>query len=219
MQKVVKVNLGCGPNAIKGWVNIDKSWRVPLSRFPFLKIFLRPLSSWGLITRDSLNDIPADLRVRRHDVSKGLPFNDNEVDYIFTSHMLEHLSEDKAIFVLKECLRILKNGGVLRVLVPDLSLLIKEYLKNKKAGDATAADRFIEGLNLPGTGRSRPLVNRITSQGHQWIYDFDSLAHRLYDAGFREVKKRESRKGEVPDLQLLGEGVLHPDSLYLEAKK
>lgn len=219
MKKIIKVNLGCGEAAVKGWINIDKSWRVLLSRFPRLKIFLRLFPSWGLVTRESFNDISPALEVRRHDVSKGLPFNNDEVDYIFTSHMLEHLTRDKASFVLKECYRTLKTGGVLRILAPDLSLLIEEYVKNKQASDRTAADKFMRSMELHGIGDSRLLLNRILGKRHQWMYDFDSLSYRLRDIGFKEVRKCEPGQGEIPDLQLLGEGRLHPDSLYLEAKK
>lgn len=220
MPEIVKVNLGCGPKAVKGWINLDKTWKVYLTRFPVLKIPLRFLTALGLASKiNPGEEIPVELGVRRHDVAKGLPFKDSEVDYIYSSHMLEHLSRDKADFVLRECYRALKSGGVLRLVVPDLGLLIDEYIQGKQAGDATAADRFVTSVNLSDIKHSKPLLNRILGTGHQWIYDFDSLAHRLYDVGFKEVKKCKARKGEVPDLQLLDEGELHPDSLYLEAKK
>jgi len=220
VQKAMKVNLGCGPKAVKGWVNLDKTWKVYLTRFPFLKIPLRFLSAMGLVNRlNSDEEIPAELGVKRHDVAKGLPFKDNEADYIYSSHMLEHLSRSKADFVLKECYRVLKSGGVLRLVVPDLYLLIEEYIKGKQTGEATSADRFIENLNLSDTKKSKRLINRILSQGHQWIYDFDSLAYRLSSIGFSEVNKCTPGQGEVPDLQQLDEGELHPDSFYLEARK
>jgi len=220
MQKAMKVNLGCGPKAVTGWVNIDKTWKVYLTRFPVLKILLRFLTVLGLVNRLTPGEeIPSELGVRRHDVAKGLPFKDNEVDYIYSSHMLEHLSRSKADFVLTECYRVLKSGGVLRLVVPDLNLLIEEYVKGKQAGDATAADSFIESLNLSDTGKSKRLINRLISQGHQWISDFDSLAYRLSSIGFSEVNRCIPRQGETPDLQLLDEGGLHPDSFYLEARK
>ena len=220
MEKLKKVNLGCGAKAVKGWINIDKSWKVYLPRFPLLKIPLRLLAALGLVSRiTSVDEIPAELGVRRHDVSKGLPFRNNEIDCIYTSHMIEHLARDEANLVLKECYRTLKNGGIVRIAVPDLGLLIEEYVKGKQAGDAAAADRFLASIGLADLGDSRPFINRILGKGHQWIYDFDSLAYRLHDVGFKEVKKCEPRQGEIPDLQLLNEGELHPDSIYLEAMK
>jgi len=220
MQKVTKVNIGCGPKAVQGWVNLDKTWKVYLTRFPVLQILLRFLTVLGLANKLTPGEeLPAELGVKRHDVAKGLPFTDNEVDYIYSSHMLEHLSRNKADFVLKECYRVLKSGGVLRLVLPDLRLLIEEYLKNKQAGDATAADKFIESLNLSDNENPKRLINRVLSQGHQWVYDFDSIVYQLSRIGFNEVNKQTPRQGETPDLQLLDEGELHPDSLYLEAKK
>ena len=219
MSNTVKVNLGCGAKPVRGWVNVDKSWRVLLSRFPIVKNFLRLLYSRGLMTGDSLDDIPADAKVKRHDVSKGLPFADSEVEYVYTSHMLEHLPRDKAHFVLRECYRVLKVDGVLRIVVPDLRLLVDNYIKSKQAGDSAAADRFMEGIGLHGIGDTRPLLNRILGKRHQWAYDYDSLADVLRHVGFKDVTRLEPGKGAIPDLQLLDEGEIHPDSLYLEGRK
>ena len=216
----MKMNLGCGPKAVKGWINLDSTWKVYLTRFPVLKVPVRFLSILGLVNRlTPAEELPAELGIRRHDVANGLPFKDNEVDYIYSSHMLEHLSRSKADYVLRECYRVLKTGGVLRLILPDLELLVEAYLKDKQAGDTAAADKFIEGLNLSGAGKSKRFINRIISQGHQWIYDFDSVVYRLSNIGFSEVNRCTPRQGEVPDLPLLDEGELHPDSFYLEAKK
>jgi len=59
-----------------------------------------------------------------------LPFEDNFVDIIYCSHFLEHLSSNQANTFIKECYRILKKNGIIRVVVPDLENIVKEYLKN-----------------------------------------------------------------------------------------
>jgi len=220
MKMLTKLNIGCGPKAVKGWINLDKSWKVYLTRFPVLKVPLRFLATLRLINRlTPSEELPAELGIRRHDVARGLPFKDNEVDCIYSSHMLEHLSRSKANFVLEECYRVLKSDGILRLVVPDLHLLIEEYLRGKQDGDALSADNFIEGLHLLSTRHSKRFINRIMSQGHQWIYDFNSLRYRLSRIGFSEINKCQPKQGGIPDLQLLDEGELHPDSFYLEARK
>lgn len=50
------------------------------------------------------------------DIEKGLPFDDNSVDEIFCSHVLEHVKD--LIFVMNEFWRVLKSGGKLFILVP-----------------------------------------------------------------------------------------------------
>lgn len=52
------------------------------------------------------------------DVEKGLPFDDNSVDEIFTSHFLEHITQDKMDFFMFECWRVLKNKGKFICIVP-----------------------------------------------------------------------------------------------------
>lgn len=71
--------------------------------------------------------------VKEHNLLKGLPFVDNQFDVIYHSHLLEHLPKEKASDFLKECLRVLKPGGIMRVVVPDLENIVKEYLKHLNA--------------------------------------------------------------------------------------
>jgi hypothetical protein len=63
--------------------------------------------------------------------------NDNRINFknveqIYTSHMLEHISEEKGLIFLKSCLNILGKNGVIRIEVPDVDILIKDYLDSRK---------------------------------------------------------------------------------------
>jgi predicted SAM-dependent methyltransferase len=62
------------------------------------------------------------------DLGGRLPFSDREFDALYHSHLLEHLPKQKAPFFLRECFRILKPGGILRVVVPDLEKICRLYL-------------------------------------------------------------------------------------------
>lgn len=53
------------------------------------------------------------------DVTKGLPFGENTIDYIYSQDFLEHLPTESKIFVMNEIWRVLKNGGVMEHLVPN----------------------------------------------------------------------------------------------------
>lgn len=64
------------------------------------------------------------------DLTKGIPFPDNEFDVVYHSHILEHFAKDKAPLFLKECYRVLKLGGIIRIAVPDIEQIIKEYTIN-----------------------------------------------------------------------------------------
>ena len=152
IKMAVKLNLGCGPKPFKGWINIDKSWNIYLYRVPLLKnLVLKLLLSIGWVTKDAIVhviDYPPDLDIRRCDVRKGLKFNDMSVDCIYTSQMLEHLHKEDAMFVLKECYRVLKKDGVLRVVVSDLKLYTEEYINKEESSDGN--DTLVH-----------PLLNRV----------------------------------------------------------
>src|SRR5262252_1640036 len=110
----IKVNIGCGLSGISGWHNLDNSPTITLARIPLVKRLLK------------IPDWPRD--VRRYDVRKGLQFADGSVRYIYSSHTFEHFTYAESLAVAKECFRVLMPEGILRVVVPDLSLIVREYL-------------------------------------------------------------------------------------------
>ena len=60
---------------------------------------------------------------------KGIPFPDNTFEVVYHSQVLEHIPKENAPFFIEECYRVLKPGGILRVVLPDLENIAKEYLK------------------------------------------------------------------------------------------
>lgn len=66
--------------------------------------------------------------VLAHDLTQPLPFAAATFDAVYASHVLEHFSQDKAEALLGECLRLLRPGGILRLVVPDLEWLARRYL-------------------------------------------------------------------------------------------
>jgi predicted SAM-dependent methyltransferase len=66
--------------------------------------------------------------VRGHNLTKRLPYQDNTFDSTYSSHVLEHFSRDQGRKFIQEQFRVLKKGGVCRVVVPDLEMLCRSYL-------------------------------------------------------------------------------------------
>lgn len=60
---------------------------------------------------------------------KGIPFPEHFFEVIYHSQVLEHIPKEKAPDFLNECFRVLKPGGTIRVVVPDLENIVKEYLR------------------------------------------------------------------------------------------
>lgn len=58
-----------------------------------------------------------------------LPFDNDTFDGIYTSHTVEHLHNEDAERIIKDCFRILKPGGVLRVVCPSIDKYFDAYDK------------------------------------------------------------------------------------------
>ena len=71
---------------------------------------------------------PAHPSIRRWDVTQPLPFEDASFDGVYHSHLLEHLPREQALSFLRECRRVLKRGGILRVAIPNLEEIARLYL-------------------------------------------------------------------------------------------
>lgn len=63
-----------------------------------------------------------------HNLNEGIPFPDNSFDVVYHSHVLEHFAKDDAPGFLKECYRVLKPGGIIRMVIPDLEQIVRVYL-------------------------------------------------------------------------------------------
>lgn len=93
------------------------------------------------------------------DISQGIPLPGDSCDVVYHSHVLEHIRRNDSPFFMKECYRVLKPGGILRVATPDLEQICRLYL---------------EKLDLASKG------NRSSS------YDYDWILLELYDQAVRE---------------------------------
>jgi predicted SAM-dependent methyltransferase len=80
--------------------------------------------------------------VQAHNLLQGIPFSDESFEVVYHSHVLEHFGKTDAINFIRECHRVLKKGGIIRIAVPDLERIAKEYIYNLEkslAGDSAAS--------------------------------------------------------------------------------
>ena len=194
----IKINIGCGLSGISGWHNFDNSPTITASRIPLLNKFLKT-PAW-----------PHD--VRRYDVRKGLPFSDSSVRYIYSSHTFEHFKYEESLAISKDCLRVLLPGGILRVVVPDLELIVREYLANP---NASAAQTFLSRLSLNHS------IQDVLHPGsnHSQMFDGKALTQLLRDAGFQQVEISSYRQSAIPEIDQIELEVRRSESLYVEARK
>lgn len=202
------LNLGCGITGVagEGWVNIDNSPNARLSKYPRLRWLL-----WktGLLS-DAHYRVSWDRSLIIRDLRKRLPFDDNSIDYVYSSHFLEHISREDALAVIAEVRRVLKPEGLVRLVLPDLQYGARKYLDAVQASvpDPDAAPAFLQWLQL-----SRPKVR----DPHLWMYDVPSLSKILTGNGFKNPVACSYRQGRFPDCEVLD--VRPTDSLHVEAEK
>lgn len=78
--------------------------------------------------------------VRAYDIRKGLPYHDNTFDACYSSHIIEHLDQTEARKLVTECFRVIRPGGIIRVVVPDLEAIAKNYLNTLERLDSGEVD-------------------------------------------------------------------------------
>lgn len=127
------------------------------------------------------------------DCSETLPFGDCMIDGLVLEEVIEHLGYLQGLQLLKECKRVLKGDGQLRLSTPDFSWFAELQSKPISAAieDATRdfesreGRRFLETDNAPAQLIRAAALNSIfLSHGHKFVYSSESLEQLLYLAGF-----------------------------------
>lgn len=163
----------------------------------------------------------------RLDATKRFPFEDNLFSYVYSEHMIEHLTYSQGTRMLKECHRILKPNGRIRISTPDLSFLLGLYGEDR----SELQERYIEWAmkthvkDAPYCDATFVINNFVRDWGHKFIYDEPSLCFALAKAEFSEIVRCEFSASEDVELQGLEnearmpQGFLELESLILEAIK
>ena len=239
------LNLGCGAkiSSREEVVNVDWSPILRMRHSPIVA-HLAPL----LLDAERLRrfrELGDNIKV--HNLSKGIPFDDASVDVVYHSHMLEHLDREVASLFMHEVLRVLKPGGIQRIVVPDLERICREYLQSLELSKVDSTHRarhdgFVETMleqsvrrEASGTARQSPVRRflenlvlgdaRRRGETHQWMYDRINLAELLTKAGFVDPHQESYETSAIPSWNTFyldkssDGGEINPGSLYMEASK
>lgn len=207
-----RLHLGCGSHIVPGWVNMDGSWNALLAKIPGVRSLLAKV---GVVYPQSANvDYGRSVVIR--DLRRRLPYDDGTVAAVYASHTLEHLFFEEAMALIDECFRVLKPGGVIRLVVPDLNSIVREYLGEislerwpNLTEDMSRADIMMERIHTrkmsPVRGNFLHRWYKSTKEfdAHKWMYDADSLSRRLRSAGFVDVAERQVHDSRLPDIVVL----------------
>jgi predicted SAM-dependent methyltransferase len=150
--------------------------------------------------------------VKYHDLRNPLPFNNSSIDFFFSEHFFEHLTKNEGLKLLGEIHRCLVPGGISRITVPDLDVLVKCYVEDNITyyggcgggwQPKTKCDMMNEGMR---------------EWGHQYMYNIDELLNVHSLVGFYSatiVPHRESTHSELHNVEVRG----WTSEICIEAKK
>ena len=173
--------------------------------------------------------------VINRNIDKGLPFEDNSIENIYSSHFIEHLTLTQAKFYFKEAFRVLKPNGVMRTVCPDISIWIKKVYERE---DSFFFDQYKKQLDIDYwenvvykeqesiISPIQVFNSMVYNWGHKWMWDYESLNRELTLSGFKTINQKALLEGDLYDLDRI-ENCLSPDkienrnleSLYVECRK
>ena len=169
MNDIKALHCGCSYTFIPGFINADIE-----------------ISGW--LPPDVINQVII------LDVEKKFQFEDNTFDYIYSEHMIEHLSYDGIKNYISECYRCLKPGGVIRTAWPKVDFLIElqnnpkkyfTYIKNHvDLFHPELLDDFKSYENIPV---SLIINDNYRMWGHQIMYDIKGLTQMFKLFGFKNI--------------------------------
>ncbi|MGA2463613.1 MAG: methyltransferase domain-containing protein [Thermodesulfobacteriota bacterium] len=179
----IRLNLGCASITPEGWINVDFALGAWFAKIPFFRLINKKIK---------LFNTDWNAKVMLHDLRRDLPWQNNAVNYIYCSHTLEHFSKNEGRRVRSECYRVLKPGGVVRILVPDLKTLVMDYIRGE-----ISADDFLDRLGCCYGDRR---FSAFISFPHKCMYDASALMRVMESVNFI-CHIRNPYESEIPDIK------------------
>jgi predicted SAM-dependent methyltransferase len=171
--------------------------------------------------------IPNSSKVLSLDATHKFSIKSDEFNYIFCEHMIACFSYFKGEHMLKECYRILKQNGTIRVSTSDLTFLIELFNTNK----SSLQKKYIEWScskhveYAPYYDEAFVINNFVREWGNQFIYNENTLRQLMKNVGFKNITKcnlSESKHEPLSNLendQRMPDGFLNLETIILEGTK
>jgi hypothetical protein len=178
-----------------------------------------------------------------HDLRKGITAASGTADVVYHSHVLAHFDRSFAPAFQREILRVLKPGGIQRIVVPDFQALASAYLADfdRSVTVDEHEQRVSSMIELMvrresyGTSTQSPLRRKLENlllgdarrrgETWQWMYDRISLPALGEASGFVSPKLHDYDSSDILGwheigLDLDADGRQYkPGSLYLECRR
>jgi predicted SAM-dependent methyltransferase len=148
-------------------------------------------------------DIEAGEGLAHLDASKPFPLADGAIHYVASEHVVEHLSYEDGKVMLAESFRVLAPGGKVRIATPNLLRFVELFQKDT----SEAATNFMAGKiawhEWPQEPPSAAVVLnlQLSSWGHKFTYDPETLEAALARVGFTDIRQFEMSESDDPELK------------------
>ena len=191
-------------------------------------VWKKPGSQWISLDADPrYADVCVDLN---HTPS--IPFEDDTVDVIYSSHFFEHISIFAIDDLIGDCYRVLKEKGVLRIVIPDVIKSMREFLDSnqefslfKRRRQRNPNYTLFECLREDFLSQSlQKEVFGVQALAHQNAFDYETMEKYLKKSGFKNIYLSDLGSSTYAEFmweneQDGGEWAQADRSLYIEAVK
>lgn len=196
----IGINLGCEQKTNEYFRGVDGSFLIFLMKFKILpsrlkkKIYLKTCTSEHMPFVEYYNKLKK-IKIIHHNLNYNIPFEDNSIQFIFSSNFLEHFNDGEGKKLLEECYRVLIKDGELRLIVPDLDVEAKKMkqtlLNYQKTREANLSQKYLT-INPK---------DKNDFSFHKKMYNFEELKKVLGKIGFKSIEKLSSFKGNFPHVK------------------
>jgi predicted SAM-dependent methyltransferase len=146
------------------------------------------------------------------DILDGLPLDSDSIDYVVSVHALPELAYRDIVPALAELRRVLKPGGVLRLVLPDLQKGIRAYVLEKD-------DYFLVDEREVSSRGGRFIAHMLWYGHTRTLFTFDFTKELLEKAGFADIVECYHRLTESPFPEIVELDNRENESMYIEAVK
>ncbi|MFA4941294.1 MAG: methyltransferase domain-containing protein [Patescibacteria group bacterium] len=155
------------------------------------------------------------------DISEYIPLQNNYADLVYSKATLEHLTYNELLNCLLESRRILKRGGIVRMVVPNFDKAIDDYLNKRYKPELK--NIIFPNEKISNEDYVETFIGRMLYFDHRYLHNFYTLKKALEKTGFSEIReckpgdsKIEEANGELYNTELKREGEVVVEAIKLD---
>src|SRR2546423_13095716 len=106
-------------------------------QMPCLQLGSGPKAKAGWLNTDIKRHNP---KIFELNAASDFPFDAATFAYVYCEHMIEHMTYQQGLHMLREVYRVLKPGGVLRLVTPSIQFLLNLFSQDR----SQVEEKYIE---------------------------------------------------------------------------